>query len=75
MELKIGFHDSPRELAFEAKGEAADVASTVREALEKGSGLLTLTDTRDQEYFVRVETIAWVAVGSDARRAVGFGGA
>ncbi|AIG63797.1 hypothetical protein CATYP_02850 [Corynebacterium atypicum] len=75
MELKIGFKDSPRELAIEAKGGAGEISAAVRAALDGSSPLLQLTDARDHQYVVRAESVAWVSIGAEARRAVGFGGA
>ena len=73
MEVKIGITDSPRELVFSSAQTPDEVEEAVGTALQKGSGLLGLTDERGRRFLIHAAKIAYVEIGvADARR-VGFG--
>lgn len=74
MDVKIGFVDSPRELAIQAAA-AEGLEQQVSDALEQGTGVLKLQDQRGRKYLVRTSTIAYVEFGEAQPRAVGFAGA
>lgn len=71
MEVRIGIAQSPRELSFETE----DSADTVRGLFEKASengGLVALKDSKGKQFLVNVDTIAYVELGGDHSRKVGF---
>lgn len=74
MDIKIGFADSPRELLINAKEDQDALAATIAEALEKDTGVLELTDAQGKRYLVRNSRIAYVELGTQSARTVGFAG-
>ena len=71
MEVKIGVQHAPREIVFESSEQPQDVESAVRRALE--DGLLRLSDERGRLVIVPANRIAYVEIGPQAERRVGFG--
>lgn len=72
MEVRIGIQNSPRELSFESSEAPATVQQTVADAIAKGAGSLSLTDNDGRLYVVPAAAIAYVEVGSEKTRRVGF---
>ncbi len=72
MEIRIGIQNSPRELGFESAEAPADVQKKVADAIEKKATHLTLTDENGRLYIVPVASLAYVEVGSEKTRRVGF---
>ncbi|MBO8198958.1 DUF3107 domain-containing protein [Streptomyces smyrnaeus] len=73
MEVKIGVQHAPREIVMESKQTPDEVESTVAAALEKGSGMLSLTDEHGRKILVPSDRIAYVEIGEASGRRVGFG--
>lgn len=72
MEIRIGIQNSPRELSFESNESAADLQKTLSAALESSAPLLSLSDAKGVMYLVPTASIAYVEVGADSSRRVGF---
>ena len=72
MEVRIGIQNSPRELSFESSDAPAKVRETVATAVEQGSSLITLTDDSGRLYIVPTASLAYVEVGTEKTRRVGF---
>ena len=72
MEIRIGIVNTPRELNFESSLSVAEVEKTVTTALVAGTAVLRLRDEKGKIYIVPTETIAFVEVGSEESRRVGF---
>ena len=73
VEVKIGITDSPRELVFSSAQTPDEVEEAVGTALQKGSGLLGLTDERGRRFLIHAAKIAYVEIGAADARRVGFG--
>lgn len=73
MEVKIGVTDSPRELTFNSTQTPEAIDKLVTDAVDKGSGLLALTDDKGRRFLVQVAKIAYVEIGAADSRRVGFG--
>ncbi|HVB06920.1 MAG TPA: DUF3107 domain-containing protein [Acidimicrobiales bacterium] len=75
MDLRIGIIQAPRELDIElAEGESQDaVHGRIDKALADSDGVLWLTDKRGRQVAVPVARIAYVEIGADDARRVGFG--
>jgi len=73
VEVKIGVTDSPRELVINSAQTPGEVEKVITEALEKGSGLLNLTDEKGRRFLVPTARIAYVEIGPSDVRRVGFG--
>ncbi|MEU8923891.1 DUF3107 domain-containing protein [Kitasatospora sp. NPDC048545] len=73
MEVKIGVQNAPREIVIESSQTADEVQSAVAKALEGPEKLLTLTDEHGRRVIVPAERLAYVEIGEQAVRKVGFG--
>lgn len=70
MDIRIGIKDSAREIAFDSAQNAKEVEELVVAALE--SGHLTLDDAKGRRYIVPSTGIAYVEIGSESTRKIGF---
>lgn len=72
MEIRIGIINSARELTFESNQTAAEIESVVSTALDSDARFFKLTDEKNRDFIVPVATLAYVEVGSETSRRVGF---
>ncbi|QIK73273.1 DUF3107 domain-containing protein [Propioniciclava coleopterorum] len=72
MEIKVGVRDVPREVIVETNESGSAIEAALAEAL-KEQGLLTLTDEKGRKVIIPAAQIAYVELGSEHTRAVGFG--
>lgn len=72
MDITIGLNDSPRELTIAAEGEQADVVKTFNQAIESGAATVEIVDAKNRHYIIKTAAIAYVGVGDDSQRPVGF---
>lgn len=73
MEVRIGIIQSPREISFESDQAADEVRQAVESALAEGKQpLVTFTDAKGKQYLVPTAAIAYVELGGDSGRKVGF---
>lgn len=73
MEVRIGIVQSPREINFETNEAPDEVRAAVEAALAEGKQpLVTFTDTKGKQYLVPTAAIAYVELGGDSGRKVGF---
>lgn len=72
MEVKVGIRDVPREVTCETKASAATIERALAEALESG-GVFTLTDDKGRRVLIPAAQIAYVDLGQEHARPVGFG--
>ena len=72
MEIRIGITNSPRELTFETDQSASDIEKTIQQALESDKKYFTLGDDKGKLYIVPVAGLAYVEVGSEESRRIGF---
>jgi len=74
MDIRIGIANSPRELNFESSQTPAEIEQTVAAALTGGGTHLTLSDNKGKIYVVPTAGLAYVEIGSEESRRVGFVG-
>ncbi|MDR6612773.1 MULTISPECIES: DUF3107 domain-containing protein [unclassified Leifsonia] len=74
MEIRIGIVNAPRELNFESSQSAEELAGQVQSALASGTGVLQLTDDKGRLYVVPTAGIAYVEIGTEESRRIGFVG-
>jgi hypothetical protein len=74
MDIRIGIANSPRELNFESSQSPAEIEKIVAEALAGGGTHVTLSDSKGKVYVVPVAGLAYVEIGSEESRRVGFVG-
>jgi len=72
VEIKIGIQYVNREVTVETDQSAADVEKAFGDAVSAGS-VLTLTDTRGRKVMVPGDKIAYIELGEENARKVGFG--
>ena len=72
MEIKIGIQYVNREVTVETDQSASDVEKAFGDAVSAGS-VLTLTDTRGRKVMVPGDKIAYIELGEENARRVGFG--
>lgn len=72
MEVKVGIQHINRELAVETDDTANDIVAAYQRALAD-DGILTLTDAKGGSTLVRASSIAYLDLGKEQQRRVGFG--
>ncbi|MCW3157456.1 DUF3107 domain-containing protein [Micropruina sonneratiae] len=72
MEIKVGVIHAPREIVLESEESSSDVETAFTEAI-KNDSVLTLTDERGRKVLVPAAKIAYLEIGQEAVRRVGFG--
>lgn len=71
MEVKIGVQNVNREIILESSQSAKDVAALVAKAL--AGATLELTDEKGRVIVVPSTALAYVEIGAEETRRVGFG--
>lgn len=72
MEIKVGLQNVARELTIDTDQSAADVEAAFTKALADDS-LFTLTDAKGGRTILRAERVAYLDLGTEHARRVGFG--
>lgn len=72
MEIKIGIQHVARELTVETDATAAEVEADLRKALADGT-LIALTDAKGRKVLVAADKVAYIDLGQEQTRTVGFG--
>jgi hypothetical protein len=72
VEIKIGIQHVARELTVETEATAAEVEADLRKALGDGT-LIALTDEKGRKVLVPADKVAYVDLGQEKTRPVGFG--
>ena len=72
MEIRIGIANTGRELTFETNEAAADVKKAIAAALDAAATHVTFTDAKGNSYIVPTSGLAYVEVGTEESRRVGF---
>ncbi|AXK31561.1 DUF3107 domain-containing protein [Streptomyces armeniacus] len=73
VEVKIGVQHAPREIVIESGQTADEVRSAVEAALAKNGTLLCLEDEHGRKVLVPSDRVAYVEIGEQSGRKVGFG--
>ena len=72
VDIRIGITNSPREISFESSQTSSQVEKTVSDALESNSKFVKLLDNKCTVYLVPTESLAYLEIGSEESRRVGF---
>ena len=72
MEIKIGIQHVAREITVETESTAKEVEANLEKALADGT-LLAVTDEKGRKVLVPADKIAYVDLGQEKPRTVGFG--
>ncbi|HKA67655.1 MAG TPA: DUF3107 domain-containing protein [Actinomycetes bacterium] len=73
MEVKIGVQHVARELIIESSQTPEEIEAAVSAALGADDGVLALADERGRKLLVPAERLAYVEIGEQVERRVGFG--
>ncbi len=73
MEVRIGVQHVSRELTLESAQSADEVQQAITKALSGDEPLLVLTDEKGRRLVVPSDKLAYVDIGEEAARRVGFG--
>lgn len=72
MEVKVGIRNVQREVSLETKATAAALEEQLTQALAD-SGVFALTDDKGRKVLIPAAQIAYVDLGTEHARPVGFG--
>ncbi|MGO1570459.1 MAG: DUF3107 domain-containing protein [Canibacter sp.] len=73
MEIRIGIQQSPRELTIETDQKTDGVRKLIEQAYaDADTQLLSLTDSKDRQYLIPLESISYIEFGGTESRKVGF---
>jgi Protein of unknown function (DUF3107) len=72
VEVKIGVQFAPREIIVETTSSADEVEQALAESVRTGT-LFTLVDEKGRRVHVPADKLAYVEVGEQVERRVGFG--
>ena len=72
MDIRIGIANSPREISFESAQTPDQVEKVVAEAFDSGAKLVKLAGDKGKIYSVPTAALAYVEVGSESSRRIGF---
>jgi Protein of unknown function (DUF3107) len=72
VDIRIGIANSPREISLESAQTAAEVEEIVSSALHAGSTFIKLVDNKGKVFIVPVASFAYIELGSELSRKVGF---
>lgn len=72
MEIRIGIINTGRELNFETSASADDIRAQVSAALEQNVAQVSFTDVKGNSYIVPTASLAYIELGTEESRRVGF---
>jgi hypothetical protein len=72
VEIRIGIANTGRELNFETAEGADAVKKAVADALDASATYVTFTDVKGNSYIVPTAGLAFVELGTEESRRVGF---
>lgn len=73
MEVKIGIHESPKEIVVELEGDADAVIAEIEAAIGAEDGVVWLTEKKGRKVGVPADRVAYVEISPDSDKTVGFG--
>lgn len=72
VEIRIGIVNTGRELVVQSNQDAADIEKAITQALATENGTLRLEDDKGHIYVVASRNLAFVEIGQEKSRKVGF---
>ncbi|MGV8876502.1 MAG: DUF3107 domain-containing protein [Rhodoglobus sp.] len=72
MDISIGINNSPREINFESAQSSSDVEAILAEALNSDAKFVSLRDAKGKLYIVPTAALAYVELGDEESRRIGF---
>ena len=72
MEIRIGIRENARDLSFESPLAAAEIQELITKALTEGVSVISLKDDKGRTILLPVASIAFVEIGVEDKRRIGF---
>lgn len=72
MEVRIGIRENGRDLGFDSALSAKELTDQISAAMSSGAALIELLDDKGKTILVPTSAIAYVEIGVDQNRRVGF---
>ena len=72
MDVRIGIRDNARDISFESGLSAKDLMAKVKKANEASEPVLELSDEKGSIILIPTSSIAYVEIGAEETRRVGF---
>lgn len=72
MEVKIGIRNGSRELVIDSNQSATEITDAVAKVLNESAKFFTLTDSKGKLFVVPTDALAYVEIGAEEVRRVGF---
>ena len=72
MDIRIGIANSPREINFESSQSSAEIEKIVATALDTDAKFVSLKDDKGKLYIVPTAALAYLEMGSEESRRIGF---
>lgn len=72
MEIRIGIRENARDLSFESPLSSAEIQDLVTKALSDKVAVISLQDDKGRTILVPAASIAYVEIGVEDKRRVGF---
>ncbi|MEJ6507777.1 MAG: DUF3107 domain-containing protein [Microbacteriaceae bacterium] len=72
MDIRIGIINNPRELILQSSQSLDEIESAIAAALANENGSLRLEDEKGHIFVVASRTLAFVEIGQEKSRKVGF---
>ena len=72
MDVRIGIRDNARDISFESGLSAKDLMATVKKAIDASEPVLELSDEKGSIILIPTSSIAYVEIGAEETRRVGF---
>lgn len=72
MDVRIGIRDNARDISFESGLSAKDLMAKVKKAIEASEPVLELSDDKGSIILIPTSSIAYVEIGAEETRRVGF---
>jgi len=72
MEIRIGIRENQRDLSFESGQSVTEVTKLIDDAFAQKNDLLKFEDEKGKTILVPVASIAYVEIGAEQNRRVGF---
>jgi hypothetical protein len=74
VEIRIGITNSGRELSFESSQSTSEIEKLIADALDSTKSYFTLSDDKGKSYIIPTAGLAYVEIGSEEARRIGFVG-
>jgi hypothetical protein len=73
MEITIGVRQAPKEITLNVDTKAEAVSEAIATAIKVGEPIISLTDKHGRTVLIPTAALAYVEIGGNETRRVGFG--